>query len=237
MSLTYDRKKLDEKVDRMMAALVQNLNRNAMRDELVPRALALAEKYHQGQKRKGLGTPYINHPRAVGKILEGLSCPPEIVAAGILHDVLEDGPKYSKRSSEEIREDIRASFPSWGDWMIARVEEASEPDHDNPDWEARKRQTIEYVRSAAPEEILPVILADKLDNVRSIREGLRLVGDALWKEFKPEELSISERRAKQRSYYESLGAAFRARVKVGTLARLAQEFAIEVQETFQGGSR
>jgi GTP diphosphokinase / guanosine-3',5'-bis(diphosphate) 3'-diphosphatase len=57
--------------------------------DLVQRAYNLASEAHRGQKRIS-GEPYINHCVAVAQILAELRVPPEVVAAGLLHDVVED---------------------------------------------------------------------------------------------------------------------------------------------------
>lgn len=57
--------------------------------ELVQRAYAKAEEAHRGQKRIS-GEPYINHCLAVAQILAELRVPPEVMAAGLLHDTVED---------------------------------------------------------------------------------------------------------------------------------------------------
>src|SRR5512142_76296 len=57
--------------------------------ELVQRAYRLAEEAHRGQKRIS-GEPYINHCLAVAQILAELRVPPEVLAAGLLHDTVED---------------------------------------------------------------------------------------------------------------------------------------------------
>src|SRR5512143_3020492 len=57
--------------------------------ELVQRAYRVAEEAHRFQKRAS-GEPYINHCLAVASILADLSVPPEVVAAGLLHDTVED---------------------------------------------------------------------------------------------------------------------------------------------------
>ena len=64
----------------------------------VVNAFNLAEKLHNGQIRKD-GTPYISHPVAVAKILAELDFDSEIIAAALLHDVVED----CGCSVEEIR--------------------------------------------------------------------------------------------------------------------------------------
>jgi guanosine-3',5'-bis(diphosphate) 3'-pyrophosphohydrolase len=57
--------------------------------ELLQRALEMAEKAHKGQKRAS-GEPYINHCKAVATILAEMGVPPSVVAAGLLHDTVED---------------------------------------------------------------------------------------------------------------------------------------------------
>src|SRR5512133_399850 len=57
--------------------------------ELIHRAYRVAEEAHRGQKRLS-GDPYINHCLAVASILADLRVPPEVVAAGLLHDTVED---------------------------------------------------------------------------------------------------------------------------------------------------
>jgi GTP pyrophosphokinase len=57
--------------------------------ELIKRAYSVAESAHEGQKRAS-GEPYINHCVAVASILVELCVPPAVVAAGLLHDTVED---------------------------------------------------------------------------------------------------------------------------------------------------
>jgi GTP diphosphokinase / guanosine-3',5'-bis(diphosphate) 3'-diphosphatase len=57
--------------------------------DLILRAYRVAEKAHEGQRRAS-GDPYISHCLAVAKILADMCVPPEVVAAGLLHDTVED---------------------------------------------------------------------------------------------------------------------------------------------------
>ena len=57
--------------------------------DLISRAYKFAEKAHEGQKRLS-GEPYITHCIAVAEILIELQVPPEMVAAALLHDTVED---------------------------------------------------------------------------------------------------------------------------------------------------
>jgi GTP diphosphokinase / guanosine-3',5'-bis(diphosphate) 3'-diphosphatase len=59
--------------------------------ELVSRAYRVAEKAHAPQKRAS-GEPYINHCLSVAGILAEMYVPPAVIAAGLLHDTVEDTP-------------------------------------------------------------------------------------------------------------------------------------------------
>jgi GTP pyrophosphokinase len=76
-------------------------NYTSLDQELILRAYHVAAEAHQGQKRAS-GEPYVNHCVAVAAILVDLRVPPEVVAAGLLHDTVED-------TSLEL-EDIRRDF-------------------------------------------------------------------------------------------------------------------------------
>ncbi len=56
---------------------------------LIGRAYAFAEKAHAGQKRK-TGEPYFHHPLAAAEILHSWNLDDATVAAGLLHDTVED---------------------------------------------------------------------------------------------------------------------------------------------------
>ena len=61
--------------------------------QLIQDALMLAIKAHDGQRRKYTGEPYSAHPIGVSKIIETIpDHTPEMVAAALLHDVVEDTP-------------------------------------------------------------------------------------------------------------------------------------------------
>ena len=58
--------------------------------DLIDKALQIASIAHEGQYRKNTKIPYIAHPVAVGMILQKAGYSEEMVAAGILHDTVED---------------------------------------------------------------------------------------------------------------------------------------------------
>src|SRR3990172_1278360 len=90
-----------------MVTLMENLlealpKRYAAADqELIQRAYRVAAEAHEGQKRAS-GAPYVTHCVAVATILADLGLPPAVVAAGLLHDTVED----TKLSLDDLRRDF-----------------------------------------------------------------------------------------------------------------------------------
>jgi len=75
--------------------------------ELIQHAYNVAEEAHRGQKRIS-GEPYINHCLAVAQILAELRVPPDVLAAGLLHDTVED----TNLTLEDIQKDFGDTIAS-----------------------------------------------------------------------------------------------------------------------------
>ena len=161
--------------------------------DLIDKALQIASMAHEGQYRKNTKIPYIAHPVAVGMILQKAGYSEEMVVAGILHDTVED--------TDITIEDIEREF---GIEVARIVEGCSEPDK-SLSWEERKEHTIEFLKTAS-EEIRAVACADKLHNVRSIREDVEQSGEKVWSRFRR---GKKEQEWYYRNVVESLGYATR----------------------------
>jgi (p)ppGpp synthase/HD superfamily hydrolase len=137
-------------------------------------ALAFAVEAHGrvGHLRKGTRFPYVIHPIRVAWTLERHGYDDEVITAGLLHDTIED----TDVTAEEIAE-------RFGERVARLVEAVSEADK-GASWEERKSATIAKV-DGADEDVLAILAADKLDNVRSIRDDLAEAGEeATWAKFK-----------------------------------------------------
>ena len=168
-------------------------------------AIGLAAQAHHRQVRKGTEIPYIVHPLAVAGILIRAGSPEHVVIAGVLHDTIEDTPV-----SIDL---IRSQFgPSVAELVLA----VSEPDKQAP-WETRKSHTLDTLGSTPLPEALLVALADKLDNIRAIRDGLHTDGVGFWTRF-------NRPKHQQEWYYRGLAAIFSRRVTRDPGAALAAEF-------------
>lgn len=111
---------------------------------------------HRGQIRKSeLEKPMIIHPLEVGDILESFGFDDNVVAAGYLHDVVED--------TAVTIQDIEREF---GSDIAYLVSSATEPDK-SLSWEVRKKHTISSSKEL-PLRNKAVICADKISNLESL---------------------------------------------------------------------
>ena len=74
-------------------------------EELVEKAYDFARKAHEGQKRE-TGDPYFSHVYETAKTLARLGMDADTIAAGLLHDTLEDTKITEKELKEEFGEDV-----------------------------------------------------------------------------------------------------------------------------------
>ncbi|MDN4474517.1 bifunctional (p)ppGpp synthetase/guanosine-3',5'-bis(diphosphate) 3'-pyrophosphohydrolase [Demequina sp. SYSU T00192] len=75
------------------------------RTGLIERAYRVAEEAHRGQLRKS-GEPYITHPIAVAQIIADLGMPDSVIAAALLHDVVEDTEYPLERMQQEFGDEV-----------------------------------------------------------------------------------------------------------------------------------
>jgi (p)ppGpp synthase/HD superfamily hydrolase len=149
------------------------------RSPLVAAALEKARQAHAGQVRNGSGgLPYIEHPQAVAALLAEHGYDDEVLAAALLHDVVED----SETTVEELRE-------QFGD-RVADLVAALSDDESIDDYRQRKDEHRGRVR-AADGDAFAIYGADKLTNVRTLRRTYREEGERVRDEFKvPLELKL-----------------------------------------------
>lgn len=141
------------------------------RSELVRRAFETAQQAHAGQVREGSGgMPFIDHPLGVAERLATHSFPDHVLAAALLHDVLEQ----TETGAEELRE-------RFGD-AVADLVEALTEDESIEDYEARKAEQRRRVADAGA-EALAIFAADKVSNVMMLRDAYAVSGEAVGEEL------------------------------------------------------
>jgi len=155
--------------------------------ELIQRAYHLAEKAHSGQKRAS-GEPYINHCLAVAAILAEYSMPAEVVAAGLLHDTVEDTSVKVELLTRDFGEGVaklvqgvtkltqlpRVSRGEHREEALYKTDEATSQAEDDVAKRNRKRElateTLRKTFLAMDSDVRVVLikLADRLHNMRTL---------------------------------------------------------------------
>ena len=140
--------------------------------DIKEKAKLFAIEAHKGQVRKNeKDKPMIMHPISVGELLESFGYDDNVVAAGYLHDVVED--------TEYTIEDIKKEF---GCDIASLVMGASEMDK-SLSWEERKQHTIDEVKNLPFRNKL-VVLADKINNLEDLSIKLGKSGTRDFSNFK-----------------------------------------------------
>ncbi len=127
--------------------------------ELINRAYELAKTSHSEQRRCS-GAPYITHPVAVACILVELGMDSESVAAGLLHDVVEDTPIELSQIKKMFGNEIANLID--GVTKLGRIPYSSR--------EEQQAENIRKMLIAMADDIRVIIikLADRLHNMRTI---------------------------------------------------------------------
>ncbi|ULQ55812.1 HD domain-containing protein [Flavihumibacter rivuli] len=189
---------------------------------IVSRALVFAAEHHQHQLRKGTRVPYMYHLLNVCKILVDHDCDDEVLAAGLLHDVVEDTPVTI--------EEVELHF---GTRVASLVRAATELDKlekrsidKKGSWAERKQETINFLEHDASLLELKVPAADKLDNLRSMAADHARLGDVIWERF-------SASKEQQAWYFGEITRIFNERGKdEPMLQAIAEELALLHKRVF-----
>ncbi|MFP4388893.1 MAG: RelA/SpoT family protein, partial [Desulfococcaceae bacterium] len=133
---------------------------NAQADiSLIDKAYIYSAKVHAGQVRLN-GEPYLSHPLAVAAILAELRLDPVSIAAGLLHDVVED--------THATEEEIREMFGDEVTHIVAGVTKLSKVQDQSA--EERHAESIRKMLLAMADDLRVILikLADRLHNMRPL---------------------------------------------------------------------
>lgn len=162
---------------------------------IVSEALVFATQHHQHQHRKGTKIPYMAHLLNVCKLVAENNCSDEVLAAALLHDIVEDTDvtieQVEEKFGRQVAEIVR------GATELDKLEKKAIEKESS--WQQRKEHTIHFLQHEATTDQLLVSGADKLDNLRSIGYDYGRIGEALWKRF-------NASKEQQAWYYDSIAS-------------------------------
>lgn len=143
--------------------LLEEIRKYIKKDEnvdLITRAYMCAEKNHTGQYRKS-GEPYIIHAIQVGYILALLRTGPKTIAAGFLHDVVEDCDVTKQEISDMFGEEVASLVES-----VTKI--GALKFKDEKEYLASNHRKI-FIAMAKDVRVILIKLADRLHNMRTLQ--------------------------------------------------------------------
>lgn len=148
-------------------------------------AILFATEAHSGQMRKLANTPYILHPLEVASIISTLTSDLDTMAAGVLHDTVEDCDVDPKVIKEKFGARVSALVQSeTEDKMSTRP--AAET------WMERKEESLLMLGLTKDKDVKILWLADKLSNIRSFYREYQKIGDAIWQALNQKDPKMQE---------------------------------------------
>jgi|LSQX01.1.fsa_nt_gb GTP pyrophosphokinase len=129
--------------------------------QMIKEAYEMAKKYHEGQMRKS-GEDYIHHLLEVGYILAKLQAGPATIAAGFLHDVVEDTDATFEEVQSKFGEDVSKIVES-----LTKIQRMKLSHRDYEDFEAEDHRKI-FLGMAKDVRVIIIKLADRLHNMRTL---------------------------------------------------------------------
>ena len=144
--------------------------------ELFGEAVAFAAKAHDGMRRRKSAVPYVLHPLEAAVIVGTMTEDQEVIAAAVLHDVVEDAGITVAEIAERFGERVAAL-------VVSETENKREDLPPEQTWRIRKEESLQRLRSADDVSIPMLWLGDKLSNVRAIYRDFRIEGNAVWERF------------------------------------------------------
>lgn len=128
--------------------------------DVFERALIYAMQKHHGMRRKAEDIPFLLHPMEVTVIAASMTNDPDILAACLLHDTVEDTDASLAEIEAEFGPRIRA--------YVACETENKRPDEPaHQTWVIRKEESLAKLKNTDDINVKIIWLADKLANIRA----------------------------------------------------------------------
>ncbi len=165
----FDKSKDYEQPEDLFNELINSVRAYHPSDDitLIEKAYELARDAHKDQKRKS-GEPYIIHPLSVAIILSSLEMDKETIAAGLLHDVVEDTVVTKEELEEQFGEDVANLVD--GVTKLKKLQLSNDyPNQSvvNQEMQARNLRKM-FLAMAKDIRVIIIKLADRLHNMRTL---------------------------------------------------------------------
>ena len=179
----------------------------------VERAIQYAVFAHAETKRKGKDRPFILHPIEALTIAASMTDDEEVLAAAVLHDVVEDTNLEAEDIEREFSPRVKAL-------VMAESEDKMKDLPAGASWKMRKQATIDHLHGLCRDAKI-ICLGDKLANIREMARDYRVLGDALWDRFNQKDKD--EHAWYYRSICDVLGAEFGDNMMIREYRMLLEE--------------
>ncbi|MFY9854383.1 MAG: bifunctional (p)ppGpp synthetase/guanosine-3',5'-bis(diphosphate) 3'-pyrophosphohydrolase [Terracidiphilus sp.] len=148
-------------IDRRLEALLKQVHANRPTDDiaLIRKAWEFSAQHHRGQMRAS-GEPYIIHPLEVAEVLTEMKMDSTSIAAGLLHDSVEDTPATNEEIASKFGDQVAHIVE--GVTNIDKIEFANRED--------RQAENVRKMLLAMVSDVRVVLikLADRLHNMRTL---------------------------------------------------------------------
>lgn len=158
---------------------------------LLCQATRLAAQAHDGAYRKGGRAPYLLHVMETAEIVGTMTEDEDVLAAAVLHDVLED----TSVTEEELRETVGGHVT---ELVLAVSENKRREQPAEMTWRLRKQESVERLLKDPRLEVKMIALGDKLSNIRALQRDYGILGEQVWERFN------NKSKAEQGWYYQAV---------------------------------
>lgn len=159
--------------------------------EIAKKAFGVAIEKHKTQKTKIKGTPFVIHPIDAGNILISEGCDNNLIAAGFLHDTIED----TSYTLDELKKDFNEDVKNLVEFSTEDMAKS---------WQQRKEEMISKCKTGRKRELL-LEFADKFSNLKTASNEKEEFGKEVFNNFSGSYEEIKD-------YYSRMYGIFKERL-------------------------